>query len=122
MPQITTYCHCNSRRRLTGAPVAPFCDFARGDLNIDPAPHHAEPVNDGVERWFCAGCGSSLAATYDYLPDQVYVPVGIIDQAEQTAPTLHAHAQSRLGWLHITDDLPRSASSGRDTLNTSTAL
>ena len=119
LPLVTTYCHCNSCRRLTGAPVSAFCAFARGALDIHPAPHHAAPVSEGVERWFCAGCGSALAAVYDYLPDQVYVPIGIIDQADQITPSLHSHMQSALGWLHIDDDLPRSDSSGRDALNAS---
>ena len=55
-------------------------------------------------------------ATYDYLPDQTYVPLGVLDQADTLAPQLHCHADSALPWLHIDDDLPRSAASGRDTL------
>lgn len=116
-PLITTYCHCSSCRRLTGAPVAAFSAFTAGDLDISPAPHHAAPVTNGVDRWFCADCGTSLAATYDYLPDQIYVPLGLLDQADALAPTHHSHAGSALPWLHINDDMPRSDGSGRDALN-----
>ncbi|MFT6022199.1 MAG: hypothetical protein ACI9PY_000308 [Ascidiaceihabitans sp.] len=118
-PIVTTYCHCHSCRRLTGGPVAAFSAFAKGDIDISPAPQHAEPVSAGVDRWFCARCGTALAATYDYLPDQVYVPIGVIDQADDFAPTQHCHAGSAMSWLHIADDLPRATDSARASLNAS---
>lgn len=55
-------------------------------------------------------------AIYDYLPDHAYVPLGILDQANTLAPSLHCHADNALPWLHVEDDLPRSATSGRATL------
>jgi hypothetical protein len=115
-PYITTYCHCSDCRRLSGAPAAAHCAFTPADLNITPAPHHAAAVTKGVERWFCEHCGTALAATYDYLPDQVYVPLGVIDQINEISPQFHCHAESMLPWLEIDDDLPRSSDSGRDVL------
>ena len=82
-------------------------------------PGWGEPVspNSGVKRWFCRACGSPLGAVFDYLPDQLYVPIGILDQATDLPPALHSHADSALPWLHFTDDLPREAASARDTLS-----
>lgn len=81
-------------------------------------PDAGPPVSHapGVTRWFCRACGAPLAATYDYLPGQIYVPLGVLDQAADLPPTLHSHAASRLPWLHIADDLPREDRSARDTL------
>ncbi len=70
----------------------------------------------GVRRWTCETCGSPLAAAFDYLAGQVYVPLGIIDQADALAPVLHSHANSALPWLHIEDDLPRSPGTARTRL------
>ena len=70
----------------------------------------------GVDRWFCADCGTQLAATYDYLPGQLYVPLGILDQADELVPEGHGHTDSALPWLHIKDDLPRDGASARDRL------
>jgi hypothetical protein len=70
---------------------------------------------------FCPKCGSPLAASYDYLPGQTYVPIGVLDQADQFAPEQHSHADSALPWLHITDDLPRFSASGRGRLNAATS-
>lgn len=115
-PQVVTYCHCNDCRRLSGAPVAAFAAFPAEALLFSPdrGRHHCS--TPGVERWACPSCGAQLSATYDYLPDQVYVPVGILDQASEFAPSHHSHVDCALPWLHLTDDLPRSAASGRDLL------
>ena len=71
----------------------------------------------GVFRWNCNQCGSPLAASFDYLPDQVYVPLGLIDQADELPPKVHCHVDSAYPWLHISDDLDRFGASGRNRLN-----
>ncbi|MEM7439761.1 MAG: GFA family protein [Pseudomonadota bacterium] len=111
------YCHCSDCRRLSGAPVAAFAAFARDDLHFDPPladPHFEKP---GVSRWSCSQCHAQLAATYDYLPGQIYVPIGLFDQMDLLQPSAHAHVNSTVSWLHIEDDLPRIDASSRDLLN-----
>lgn len=71
----------------------------------------------GARRWNCAACGTPMAAQFPYLPGQTYVPLGIMDQIDDLAPALHCHADTAPPWLHIADDLPRVAGSGRATLN-----
>ncbi|OAN85082.1 aldehyde-activating protein [Jannaschia sp. EhC01] len=112
-PQAVSYCHCSDCRRLSGAPVAAFAAFAPGDLRFAPSKGPRRSFTKGVDRWFCPDCGTQLAATYDYLPDQVYVPLGLLDQANTLAPDSHGHTDSALPWLHIEDDLPRDAASSR---------
>ena len=95
---------------MTGAA---FAAFAEAEVSFEPALGDGVSFASGVQRWFCAKCGSPIAATYDYLPGQVYVPLGLIDQASDLPPALHAHAGSKLPWLHISDDLPREDASSR---------
>ncbi|WP_241462551.1 GFA family protein [Tateyamaria sp. ANG-S1] len=115
-PLTVAYCHCSDCRRWTGAPVAAFAAFERKDVAGQlPDPFRGAP---GVERWTCPTCHAPLAAAFDYLPEQIYVPVGIIDQADRLVPKMHSHASSALPWLHIHDDLPRADASARDALNT----
>lgn len=113
-PVTAAYCHCTDCRRWTGAPVAAFAAFdSAGVTGLgDPVRFAA-----GVARWACTDCGSPLAATFDYLPDQTYVPVGILDQVDLITPELHSHADSRVSWLHIADDLPRFSASARAQLS-----
>ena len=61
----------------------------------------------------CPECGSPLAARFDYLPGQSYVPLGILDQAAELVPVRHCHADAKLPWLHIDDDAERVAGSAR---------
>ena len=58
-----------------------------------------------------------MAATFDYLPGQTYVPLGVIDQAAELVPQIHCHADQALPWLSLHDALPRESGSARDALN-----
>ncbi|WP_291731245.1 GFA family protein [Leisingera sp. F5] len=116
-PQTVAYCHCSDCRRWTGGPVGAFAAFDEADLRAEPGLGPAFSSQPGVSRWTCKDCGSPLAAAFGYLPGQIYVPVGILDQADELAPDIHCHERSRLPWLHFTDDLPRAEGSGRDALN-----
>ena len=114
-PLTAAYCHCADCRRWTGAPVGAFVAFEATALQTDLGPGVSH--SPGVARWNCPKCGSPLAATFDYLPGQVYVPIGILDQAAEIAPEHHCHSQSALPWLHIHDGLPHDAGSARERLN-----
>jgi len=114
-PATVAYCHCDDCRRWTGAPVAAFAAFDRAEVQDQlPDAYQAVP---SVERWTCPTCHAPLAAAFDYLPQQIYVPLGIIDQADMLPPVWHSHAANALPWLRIHDDLPRSEASARDVLN-----
>ncbi len=112
-PQAVTYCHCTDCKRVTASPLPVFAAFPEGTVLITPALDAAKPVTKGVTRHFCPDCGSQLTARFDYLPGQVYVPIGVLDQAETLEPRLHCHAGSALSWLHLDDGLRRAEDSGR---------
>lgn len=118
-PLTAVYCHCRDCRRWTGAPLSAFAAFDPAALSVDPPLAAGVSLTPGVQRWSCPSCSSPLAARFDYLPDQVYIPLGILDQADQIAPQNHSHAAAALPWLHLSDDLPREASSARERLNAS---
>ena len=98
--------------------MAAFAAFAKNDL-IDQMPTAFVP-KAGVQRWTCSVCGSPLGAAFDYLPDHIYLPLGIIDQADALSPVLHSHHAERLPWLHLSDDLPRLDGTARSELKAST--
>ena len=116
-PNAVAYCHCVDCRRVTGAPVAAFAQFADDALAFSPDEGREVRVTPGVVRTFCAACGSPLTGRYDYLPGRVYVPLGLLDQADAMAPGMHAHVAQKIIWLHIQDDLPRCQGSARQYLN-----
>jgi len=120
LPQTVAYCHCRDCRRWTGAPVAAFAAFGEGDPDFSPPLGATFSAAPGGDRWTCPQCGSPLAARFDDLPGQVYVPLGLLDQAGSLPPRLHSHAEARLPWLHIPDDIPRHGGSAGDSLTAAT--
>ena len=116
-PSAVAYCHCTDCRRVTGAPVAAFAAFDSADVTFSPNEGRKVSMSPGVTRSFCECCGSPLAGRYDYLPGMVYIALGLLDQAEKIPPTLHAHVDGKLPWLHIRDDLERHPGSARSQLN-----
>lgn len=93
-----------------------FAAFAASDIVIT-GDVMCKTHDSGVTRGNCAACGSPLNAVFPYLPDQVYVPVGVLDDLELFAPQLHCHAAYCPSWLHLDDDLPRMDASARDQLS-----
>jgi len=112
-PQTVAYCHCDSCRRATGGPVAAFAALDEKAVSFFPNEGRTVSVNTGVIRTFCGECGSSLTGRYDYLPGQIYISLGIIDQANELTPKIHCHESERLTWLHIDDDLEPWTSTAR---------
>ncbi len=116
-PQVVTYCHCHDCKRISGAPVAALAAFDDDQISFQPGEGKTFSVVDGVRRSFCPDCGSPIAARYDYLPGQVYVGVGLIDQADRLEPSFHAHEAHCVQWLHIDDDLERFPATSRSRLS-----
>ena len=114
-PQVVTYCHCDDCKRWTGAPLPAFAGMGSDQVQFEPALNAGRTFSSGVTRWNCTTCGSPLAAQFPYLPDQLYVPLGLLDQADNLPPSLHCHAEAMHPWLPQ-DDLPRHTGSGRATL------
>ena len=115
-PQVVAFCHCGDCRRWTGAPAPAFAAFDVHSMTATPPLPAPFSVVDGIERWNCVACGSPMLARFDYVSDQFYVPVGVLDDAEHLTPNMHCHAQHALPWVQFDDDLPRHAGSGRTSL------
>ncbi len=101
---------------MTGGAFGTFAAFSVEAVRVEPllAPvSHAK----GVERRFCPACGSALTATYDYLPGQVYVPIGVLENAGDLHPVMHCYSEHMLEWVRLEDGLPRETGSGTDILN-----
>ncbi|MEQ9694279.1 GFA family protein [Shimia sp. SDUM112013] len=116
-PLTVTYCYCEDCRRWTGAPAPAFAAFAKGALHISTLADTTLYQGTGVTRRTRAACGLPPMACFEYLPEQVYVLLGLLDQAATVAPQPHCHAASALPRLHIDDNLPRHPQTGRLALN-----
>lgn len=112
-PQVVATCHCVDCKRWTGAPSPTFAAFATDDLTFDPPLGPGFSTVEGVKRWTCPTCASPLAAWFSYLPDQLYVPIGLIDQAADHPPSVLCHTASALPWVATDDQLTSFSGTAR---------
>ena len=109
-PALTEFCHCESCRRSTGAPLMAWAGFPRHAFAItkgEPVGHESAP---GVVRTFCGRCGTSLTLADERFTNDVYVATAAFDDpgaTETIAPEVHIWRSQRLPWVETTDALPR---------------
>lgn len=104
---LTEYCHCRSCRKATGAPIMSWAGVARASLRTLRGAPSTYVSSPGVERGFCARCGTSLTIWSEEFPEEIYVAIASFDDSEGFAPEIHIWREDRLGWLETADDLPR---------------
>ena len=97
----TAYCHCQSCRRHTGAPVSAFAGFERAQVRMTGDAIAAFESSPGVTRGFCARCGSTISYEGDRWPTEFHIHVGAFDAPEDFPPAGHAFAEERVPWVHL---------------------
>lgn len=100
-PVAVVFCHCRTCRRQTGAPVAAFVDFRRADVRFSGAEPARFASSPGVERGFCARCGSSLFFAGDATPDLINIHLGAMDDPQDFVPADSVHEALKLPWLCV---------------------
>ncbi len=106
------HCHCLSCRRATGAPLTTYVCLAADGFAFEGEAPRVYQSSPGVERRFCARCGSPLTYQGERWPGEVHVHVSVLERPQDFPPRLHAYAAERIPWLEIHDDLPRFESVG----------
>jgi len=99
----TGYCHCNSCRKHTGAPVSAFAGFERSAVTFTAGLLAVFASSPGVKRGFCSVCGSTLTYEGDRWPSEIHFHVGAFDAPQDFAPKGHAFVEERVPWLHISE-------------------
>jgi hypothetical protein len=101
-PIGVAWCHCQSCRKHSGAPVSVFVAFRRDAYKVTKG--QIAKFNSSPGRWrgFCATCGSTLTCEGGSSPE-VHFHVGAFDEAASLEPTRHIFPEERLPWLHLPD-------------------
>lgn len=60
----------------------------------------------GVERGFCADCGTPLFFRSQKMSGVMHLYVAAMDEPAAFAPTLHVAHEEKLPWLQLADGLP----------------
>ncbi|HMG48059.1 MAG TPA: GFA family protein [Allosphingosinicella sp.] len=98
LPQATSLCHCESCRRATGGPSLAWAIFAEGDVEITSGELAIYASSPGVERGFCARCGTSLSYARANRPGLFDVTTASLDDPEAFPPAVEIWTSERLCW------------------------
>ena len=108
-PVSVIYCHCESCRKSTGAPVVALAGYKRDRVRFTRSERATYESSPGVKRGFCAHCGTSLTweGDGDELGPLVEILIGTADDPSRLAPRSHIHHAERIPWFEVSDSLPR---------------
>ena len=99
-PLNVAWCHCDSCRRHSGAPVSVFVAFPTGAYTVTKGEIARFSSSPGRLRGFCARCGSTLTCEGER-STEVHFHVGAFEDAARFVPTRHIFPNERLPWLHL---------------------
>jgi hypothetical protein len=108
-PVVTTLCHCSLCRRAAGAPLVAWAMFPLEAFALERGTLAIYASSPGVERGFCARCGTTLSFAADFLPGLIDLTIASFDEPERLPPQLHMWDSKRISWMQPGDDLPRHA-------------
>jgi len=95
------WCHCQSCRKHSGAPVSVFVNFERAAYRLTKGEITRFASTPGrTIRGFCARCGSTLTCESVRRPEETHFHIGAFDDAARFQPSGHVFPEERLPWLH----------------------
>jgi hypothetical protein len=106
-PLWVAHCHCRECRRASGAAFATYVGLASQNLvylSGEPASFASSP---GVQRGFCARCGSSLSYQSERWPGEIHIFAATADAPEGLEPQGHVYCAEKLPWIELDDGLPQ---------------
>jgi hypothetical protein len=103
-PKWVCWCHCESCRRHSGAPANVFVSFDNDAVTVTEGAIAKFQSSPGVERGFCARCGSTLTCSNQRLPAETHYYVGAFERAAELKPKGAFYGGERLPWLHLQDE------------------
>lgn len=100
------FCHCDSCRRATGAPMASYLGADVTATTWDGPPRLSHSTSPGTFWDRCGACGSPLAFRATRYPGEIHLHVATLDRPEDYRPDMQVHTDERLPWLHLADPPP----------------
>ena len=107
-PLWQAHCHCESCRRATASGFTSFFGIADGHWQWTGEAPRRYASSPGVERFFCATCGSQMAYRADRFPGEIHFYAGTLDAPETYTPTNHVFWEEHMPWIVLADGLPRA--------------
>ncbi len=106
-PRSTSLCHCVSCRRSIGGPSLAWAIFDEDKVTIERGTLAVYESSPGVERGFCACCGTSLTYRRANRPGLFDVTTASLDDPEVFPPSKEIWCEERLSWVAANPALPQ---------------
>lgn len=100
-PIWVAWCHCESCRRAAGTPVTAYAGYPTAMVRFTSSPPTLFASSPGVERGFCARCGSSISFSGERWPGETHLHLGCFEDAADLVPTGEAFTEERLPWVRL---------------------
>ena len=103
---VVDYCHCETCRRWSGAPVTAWAQVKPAQFEILAGEAKAFRSSPRATRHFCSTCGSPV---YMSDPDgqSIGIMLGTVDDASSLVPQGHGWVCEQISWFRTDDHLPR---------------
>lgn len=105
--RATSLCHCASCRRATGGPSLAWAIFPEEAVEITRGALAIYASSPGVERGFCARCGTSLTYARASRPGLFDVTTASLDDPKAFPPSKEIWVEERLSWVAASPALPQ---------------
>lgn len=106
-PVGSTVCHCVDCRRASGAPFVGWISVPWSAFRLVAGATKARASSPGVERAFCADCGTPLTYRNAAFADEIDVAMGTLDRPDDAPPDSHTWTSQKLAWVQLADGLPQ---------------
>lgn len=100
------HCHCESCRRAISAAVSSFIGIEDGNWRWERVAPQVYNSSPGVERTFCATCGSPISYRSDAWPTEMHFHAATLDDTSAFNPAFHVFMAEAVAWRPHEDGLP----------------
>lgn len=108
-PDFAAHCHCRSCQLASGAGFATWVGLKTAQLEVTKGSIKICETSPGVERGFCAACGTSLTyANEGEWPGAIHILAVTLDDPAFVKPTAHVFTSHQQPWIKLDDGLPTS--------------
>ncbi len=105
-PTFSAHCHCRSCQRAIGAGFVTWVGVKPDDFEVTGGAIAFCATSPGVQRGFCARCGSSLTFAGEDWAD-IGVTAASLDDPTLAKPTSNVYLDHRQPWVVLDDGLKK---------------
>lgn len=102
-PEFVSHCHCTACRQSTGAAFSTFAGFRDNQVQWVTGTPRFYASSDGVQRGFCAQCGTPLSYQGAKWPGETHLLIGTFDASDDLIPSGNVFTEEALSWVPLTE-------------------